>query len=94
VEKYNSVISSNQNLELVQISVDKSPKAAITWAKKESFPWPTVLIGDRATGFLADIKTNAVPTYVLIDNKGKEILRGHGSDPILKKAKELSDPAS
>lgn len=94
MEKYNSDIAGMDNLELVQISVDKNPAAAITWAKKESFPWPTVLIGDRATGFLADIKTNAVPTYVLIDNKGKEILRGHGSGPILKKAKELSAPAS
>lgn len=93
MESYNNDISKIDNLELVQISVDRNLKQAVDWAKKEKFTWPTVLIENRAAGFLSGIKTNAVPTYVLVDKEGKEIMRGHGSGPIIAKAKELAGGA-
>jgi len=92
VEKYNKDLVALEKLALVQISADNDVKAASNWAKKESLPWPTVLSSDSQTEFLKTVKTNAVPTYVLVDKSGKEILRGHTSEPIITKAKELLKP--
>jgi thioredoxin-related protein len=90
VEKYNSEIAKLDNLELVQVSVDRDAKKAVAWAKKESFPWPTILMTDIEKTLVKDIKTNAVPTYVLIDKDGKEISRAHDSGSVIKKFKEVT----
>ena len=90
VEKYNNKIANLDNLELVQVSVDKSLPKAVEWAKKESFPWPTILMTDIKETMVKDIKTNAVPTYVLIDKEGKEIARAHDSASVMKKFEEVS----
>jgi hypothetical protein len=90
VKKYNDKIADQENLELVQISVDKDLTKAVEWAKKESFPWPTILMTDIQKTMVKDIKTNAVPTYVLIDKEGKEITRAHDSASVMKKFEEVS----
>jgi hypothetical protein len=90
VKKYNDKIADQENLELVQISVDRDLKKAVAWAKKESFPWPTILMTDIQKTMVKDIKTNAVPTYVLIDKEGKEITRAHDSASVMKKFEEVS----
>ena len=90
MEKYNSEIASLDNLELVQVSVDRDQDKAVGWAKKESFPWPTILMSDIQKTMVKDIKTNAVPTYVLIDKDGNEMFRAHGSASVMKKYEEVS----
>ncbi len=90
MEKYNSKIAELDNLELVQVSVDKDLAKAVGWAKKESFPWPTILMTDIEKTMVKDIKTNAVPTYVLIDKEGKEISRAHDSASVMKKFEAVS----
>ena len=90
MEKYNNKISKLGNLELVQISVDRDGAKATAWAKKESFPWPTILMADIEKTMVKDIKTNAVPTYVLIDKDGKEIARAHDSATVMTKFEEIT----
>lgn len=90
MEKYNNEISSLGNLELVQISKDRDLSKAVAWAKKESLPWPTILISDIKDTMVKDIKTRAVPTYVLIDREGEEIFRAHDSGSVMKKYEEVS----
>ncbi len=89
MEKYNSKISKLDNLELVLVSGDNDLAKAVAWAKKESFPWPTILMKDIKKTLIKNIKTKFVPTYVLIDKDGKEILRGD-SNSLIKKYEELS----
>ncbi len=61
--------------------------SALKWAVKENFPWLTVFAYDRQLGFLADLKTRFVPTYILVDKDGKELLRGENE--IFEKIKSL-----
>ena len=89
MEKYNSKIAKLEKLELVLVSADRDPAKAVAWAKKESFPWPTILMTDIKKTLIKDIKTKFVPTYVLVDKDGKEILRGN-SDSLIKKYEELT----
>ena len=90
VKQYNSEISKLDDLELVHISADQNLAQAVAWAKKESLPWPTILNTDIQKTFIKDIKTNAVPTYVLITKNGKEIARAHDSASVMKKYEEVS----
>ncbi len=89
MEKYNNKITKIDNLELIQVSLDQELDVAKQWAKKESFPWPTVLMPDISKTFIKDIKAEMVPTYILMDKDGKEILRGN-SDDLMKKHAELT----
>jgi thiol-disulfide isomerase/thioredoxin len=90
VKQYNNEISKLDNLELVHVSVDRNLSQAVAWAKKESLPWPTILPGDLNKTMVKDIKTNAVPTYVLIKKNGDEIARAHDSASMIKKFEEVS----
>lgn len=78
------------NVELVQASVDKDLDKAAEWAKKESFPWPTVLQPDIEKTLLKDIEVAGVPTYVLLDKDGNELARAHSSDPVMEKLAEVN----
>ncbi len=90
VKKYHNEISKLDNLELVHVSADKKLSQAEAWAKKESFPWPTILGADVQNTVIKNIKTNAVPTYVLVTKDGKEIARAHDSASVMKKFNEIS----
>ncbi len=90
MEKYNDKIAKIDNVELVQVSQDEDVEEASAWAKKESFPWPTILKADIAKTFLKDVKTEFVPTYILFDKEGNELLRSDNSDPLMAKLKEVN----
>lgn len=87
--KYNKEFTKLDNLELIQVSGDRTEAAATAWAKKETLPWPTVLMSDISKTFIKDIKTQYVPTYILIDKEGKEIQRGIPAN-LMKKFEELT----
>ena len=83
MKTYNEDIASNSKVELIHLSRDRDEDAAAAWAKKENMPWPTILSED------ADVKQlimpyfpdgrMGVPSYVLVDQTGKEVARGKAS---------------
>lgn len=79
MEFYNQHIAGNDKVTLVQISADRDPDAAEEWAKKEKFPFYSVLPGDQKDLALKKLGGNGVPSYVLVDKNGKEIARGSES---------------
>lgn len=87
MKSYKEKIAPVSNVELVMMSYDKTKEAALTWAKKESFPWPTVLGDDKAKVAFGDAEVLGVPTYILFDKHGKELMRG--KENIFKKLEEL-----
>ena len=80
METYNSTISSNSAVEMVHLSHDRDEDSAAAWAKQANMPWPTILSED------ADVKELimpyfpdgriSLPSYVLVDQAGKEVARG------------------
>ena len=80
METYKKDIASNPNAELIHMSRDRSEDAAAAWAKKESLPWPTLLAEDTDVDtlirpYFPDGRMG-VPTYILVDQTGKEVARG------------------
>ena len=62
---------------MVHISLDRSKKDALNWAKSFNAPWPTMLPEDTNQKALVDpYNVRAVPSYILVDSEGKEIARG------------------
>ncbi len=76
-----------KNVELVMMSYDQSSKEALEWAKKESFPWPTVLDKDKGAVHFGSVEVRGIPTYILFDKGGKEIAKG--KEVIFKKLRRL-----
>ena len=75
MKKYNDKVKPSGDIELIQVSLDRDPNAALSWAKKEKFPWPSIPNSAlQATG-MNKFKVRAVPTYILVDKDGKEISR-------------------
>lgn len=69
-------------------SADQDPKAALAWANKHTFPWPTVMTKKIQKAGLAKYRAGYVPQYVLIDKDGKKL--AEGKQACLDKAAELS----
>lgn len=90
MDKYNESIATVGNVELIQASQDKDVAAASAWAKKESFPWPTVLLEDIEKTLLKDIKLNGVPTYVLLDREGNILAQANESFSVMRKLKQVN----
>lgn len=76
MKSYNDKIAPLKNVELVMMSYDRTEKDALAWAKKESFPWPTVLGDDKAKVHFGSVQVLGVPTYILFDKDGKVITKG------------------
>lgn len=76
MKSYNKDLSKIDKVQFVMVSGDRDPDEALAWAKKESFPWPTVLNHDYFNVPFGQIKVNSVPTYVLFDKYGNELMRG------------------
>ncbi len=74
---------------MVHVSLERGENEAkaLAWATKEKFPWLTVMPGKMGETIFKDIKVKFVPTYVLVDKDGKELLRG--SKEIFEKIKSL-----
>lgn len=58
------------------MSYDKAAKDTLSWAKKESFPWPTVLWKDTGKVHFGSAEILSIPTYLLFDNNGKIVTKG------------------
>ncbi len=91
MKTYNEDIASNPNVELIHISRDSDEDAATSWAKKENMPWPTILKEDSDSKqlvmpYFPDGRMG-VPSYVLVDQTGKEVARGKAA--ALAKMKDL-----
>lgn len=76
MESYNKKIAGNDKVELIHFSYDKSDDAALKWAKKEKFPWPTVLKDKQKATGLEEFAGDYVPEYILISKDGKVIANG------------------
>jgi len=76
VKSYNSSIKKNPKVDLVLVSLDRDAGTAKKWAKKEKFPWPTVLQKDYRASGLNKYAGRGVPHYVMINRKGKVICTG------------------
>jgi|TARA_B110000908_G_scaffold74107_1_gene89316 hypothetical protein len=87
VKSYNSDIATNDKVEFIHYSLDRTDAAALKWAKKESFPWAHILPAKHAVSGLAKYAKNFVPYYMLIDKDGK--ILAEGSRAIFAKIKTL-----
>ena len=92
MEKYKESIASTSNIEMIHVSLDSEDDAAEGWAKKESFPWLTVLPDDVKKSKLREYKTTtSVPEYHLVDANGKTVVPGtSGSSAAFAKIAELA----
>ena len=88
MDTYNSKIADNDKVELIMASGDRTAEAALNWAKKHTFPWPTVMSSNVQKAGLAKYRSGFVPHYVLIDKDGKKL--AEGKEASLRKAAELS----
>lgn len=70
------------------MSRDSDDDAAESWAKKNNFPWPTIMMDKQEKSGLEKFKGRGVPHYVLIDKEGKEL--AVGKDQSFDKIKELT----
>ena len=70
MKSYNEKIAPLKNVELVMMSYDKAAKDTLAWAKKESFPWPTVLWQDTGKVHFGSAEILSIPTYLLFDKNG------------------------
>lgn len=87
MKSYKEKIAPLSNVELVMMSYDRSKEAALKWANKEQFPWPTVLGEDKDKIAFGKAEVLGVPTYILFDKQGNEVMRG--KQEIFKKLEEL-----
>ena len=79
MKTYNEDIASNSKVELIHLSRDRDEDSATAWAKKENMPWPTILKEDSDSKQLVAPYFSGsmpVPSYVLVDQTGKEVARG------------------
>lgn len=76
MRSYNSKIADKKNVEFILFSKDSDAKAALSWAKKEKFPWAHVLPKKHTSSGLKKYDKPFVPYYVLIDKEGKVLAKG------------------
>ena len=80
-------VADNPIVELIHVSLDQDEKAAEAWAAKESFPWPTVMMGKMKKSGLEAYSPRGIPNYKLIDKDGNVVAEGKGA--VFQKVKEL-----
>ena len=76
MESYNEKIAGNDKVEFIHFSHDESDGDALKWAKKEKFPWLTVLPGRRKAADLEKFAGEYVPEYLLISKDGEVVAKG------------------
>ncbi|MGJ8697484.1 MAG: hypothetical protein ACSHYF_14295 [Verrucomicrobiaceae bacterium] len=72
---YHELILNNPDVELIHLSADQSKKAAEDWAKKENFPWPTVLSTSLSESLEARVG-QTLPGYFLYSADGELLAKG------------------
>jgi hypothetical protein len=76
VESYHEKIAGKDQVEMVHFSYDESEEEALKWAKKEKFPWLTVLPSKHEATGLEEFAGDFVPEYLLISKDGKVVANG------------------
>ena len=61
---------------MIHVSLDFNPKAALAWATKEKFPWPTIPVDKIEAAGLAKLPPQQAPGYLLVDYKGTVLAKG------------------
>ncbi|MDF1814564.1 MAG: hypothetical protein P1V20_20330 [Verrucomicrobiales bacterium] len=99
-EKYRKFITGNNRLELIHISLDQTDNHAESWARKEQFPWPTILPSNCVTtksGYFYDLlvaqKNGSIPNFILLGKDGSTIAHGTGypdGEKLISRAIELT----
>ena len=93
MEKYNKNIADNPKVAFIHVSLDSEKGDAEDWAKKEKFPWFTVLPERVKRSKLRTYKTTrSVPEYHLVAADGTSVAKG--SSNIFKKIASLSESSS
>ncbi len=87
MKSYNSDIATNDKVEFIHYSLDRTDAAALKWAKKESFPWARILPAKHGASGLQKYAKNYVPYYMLIDKEGK--ILAEGAQAVFAKIKTL-----
>ena len=77
MESYKRKIAKNDKVEFIHFSLDRTPEAALEWAKKEKFPWPHVLAEAHNASGLKSYAKRFVPYYMLVDADGKILAEGN-----------------
>ena len=75
VEAYKRDVATNPKVELIHLSLDLDEQKALSWARKERFPWPTLLKNDTGKELLSHHR-GGVPAYVLVDRSGNLLASG------------------
>ena len=76
MESYNEKIAGNDKVELIHFTYDESDEEALKWAKKEKFPWPTILKDKQKATDLEKFAGNFVPEYLLVSKDGEVVVKG------------------
>ena len=61
---------------MVHVSLDRDKNAAESWAAKESFPWPTVMMDKLTASGLEEYMPQGVPNYKLLSKDGTIVAEG------------------
>ena len=76
MESFNKKIATNDKVEFIHFSLDRTPEAALKWAKKENFPWVHVLADKHDKSGLKKYAKRFVPYYVLLGQDGEILAEG------------------
>ena len=77
MESYKRKIADNDKVEFIHFSLDRTPDAALAWAKKEKFPWPHVMADKHTDSGLKKYMKRFVPYYMLVDADGNILAEGN-----------------
>ena len=84
-------VAKKNNLEIVFISSDKTPKAMMQYMKKDRMPWLAVPQDDPlAKALKSELKVSGIPTLVVFDQNGKLISKEARMDVVKLGAKAMA----
>lgn len=88
VKLYNKNLASSSRVELVHVSFDRGPEGMKSFMGKHKMKFPAVEPADaRSIGLLGPLTPSSIPSYKLVDSKGRVIAEGYAAK---QKAVELA----
>ena len=74
MEKFNTLVANNPNVEMIHISLDRDSSAAAGWAVADSLPWFHIVPENaESSGFLKFKSHGFVPEYALLKADGTRL---------------------